>query len=89
MLSQMLGNQAPAQEQQAGDPNQAMQQIDMLIQVVQGIKDEASYQQAVQQYLQMGGDVSELTPHYDPQEVAQFLQLLMQAKQELAQHMGA
>ena len=75
-----------AQQSSQGDPAQAMQQIDQLIQVVQSIKDEASYQAAVQQYLKMGGDVSELSEHYDPQEVAQFLDMLVKAKEELAAH---
>lgn len=70
-------------QQTQKDPAAAMQEIDQLLMIVSGVKDEATYQAAKQQYAEMGGDPSELTPNYDPEEVAQFMQMLVQAKQEL------
>ena len=82
-LQDMLQGDASGSAPQ-GDPAQAAQELDTLIQVVSGIKDEATYQDAVKQYVQMGGDPSDLSEHFDKNEVAQMLQMLMQAKQELA-----
>lgn len=71
---------------QAQNPQQLEQahgQLDQLLQIISTIKDQASYDAAKQQYQQMGGHPEDLPAQYNPQEVQQFAQQIMQAKQQM------
>lgn len=86
-ISDLTSGQQPAAAQQQPDPaqlDQAHSQIDQLLQIISGIKDQASYDDAKKQYQQMGGDASDLPEKYDPAEVQQFAQQLISAKQQMS-----
>lgn len=74
---------APVAAAQQGDPQQALQQLTQMLQMVSGIHNEATYQQAKQQFAQAGGDPKTLTPHYKKLEVDNFKKVLIKGIQHL------
>ncbi len=74
---------APAAAAQGGNPQQALQQLTQMLHMVSGIHNEATYQQAKQQFAQAGGDPKTLSPHYKKLEVDNFKKVLIKGIQHL------
>lgn len=67
-----------------GNPQEALQQLTQILHVVSSVHNEATYQVAKQQFAQMGGNASELSPHYKKLEVDNFKKILIKGINHLA-----
>lgn len=62
-------------QQTMADLQQQRERILLGARFLGGVKDEAGYQQAIQNYRMAGGDITDVPPNFDPQYVSGVLQI--------------
>ena len=82
----LAGALAPTQMPQAAPmgQQQGIQQMQHLLQIISGVKDQKTYDAAKQQIKSMGGAKAELPKKYDAKIIGQFKNALGQALSKLS-----